>query len=126
PPPAKMTLGARAPRALRSEVQHARGLEAAAGAVLSDCLREAGADVVTRGSCGRLLKTDVSPGALADGLEAALRAEIGEKTRALQALQRNYESISSLSAGQAQELSQLRGALKDVVQQRDRARRARA
>ena len=85
---------------------------------LSDCLAHAGKDVIAK-SNGGLMRTDLSrtsfdsPQAIeqhrpSSGGITALRAELEEKTRALKALQRNYDSLASVGAGDREELAALR------------------
>ncbi|CAE8694233.1 unnamed protein product, partial [Polarella glacialis] len=98
----------RGPRGLRSEVQHTRGY---GGEDISGCLRDAGAEVVAK-SQGSLMKTDLSrPMAMAGGETSellALRAELEDRNRAFKALQRNYDSVSSVGAADREELQMLR------------------
>jgi len=116
----------RGPRALRREVLNARGVEAAplgAAGLLSDCLREAGAEVVAKGSAnGSLQRTDLSRTSLtiesSERTEIeALKAQLDEKTRSLKALQRNYDSVSSVGATDRNELTNLRKVYAEVEQE---------
>lgn len=110
----------RGPHALRREVHNARSsspMPNGAG-LLSDCLRDAGADLVSK-SKGGLQRTDISRTGLAAEVKLGpnetetLRAELDEKTRSLKTLQRHYESMSALLANEREELANFRRAHAD-------------
>jgi len=95
-------------------VIHARGYDSQLSN-LSECLRDVGAEVIAKGSQGTLIKTDIARGGTATtetGLNSGdltlLRFELEEKTKALKALQRNYDSVSSVGASDREELQRLR------------------